>query len=432
MQMESKPIGKFINRTTCRFCQSTKLVKILDFGNLPLAGGFLKEKDFPHEKFYPLDLSLCQDCFLVQVSNIVPAEVLFQENYFFFSSAIGTLITHFEEFAQETNERFLKSKKRPSVLEIGSNDGVLLRPLSKLGIRAIGVDPATNVVNSIESRDFIVINDFFTEKLAEQIREKHGLFDAILSSYSFGHIDNMIDVMKGIKRLLKNDGVLIIEIYYLGTLIEEMQYDMIYHEHMSYYSLKTLIRFLDQFDMEIFDIKFIPGVRSGTMRFYARNIGHRTEEISHAITDMKKDEESKGFDKIEIYTEYAARVNTTRNHLLNLLDRLKSEGKTIIGYGASGRGTIIMNYCGIDRRYLDYVVDDAPAKHGFFTPGTHVPIKPWAFTKESKFPDYTVLFAWAFTDEIIKKRQDYLKQGGKFIIPLPKVRIVSEKIKKEK
>jgi len=168
------------------------------------------------------------------------------------------------------------------------------------------------------------------------------------------------------------------------------------------------------------------------MRFYARNIGHRTEEISHAITDMKKDEESKGFDKIETYTEYAVRINTTRNHLSNLLDRLKSEGKTIIGYGASGRGTIIMNYCGIDRRYLDYVVDDAPAKHGFFTPGTHVPIKPWAFTKESKFPDYTVLFAWAFTDEIIKKRQDYLKQGGKFIIPLPKVRIVSEKIKKEK
>lgn len=427
MPITDKPIGNFVRRNTCRFCHGTKLVKMLDFGNVPLAGGFLREKDFSHEKYYPLDLNFCQDCYLVQVGNVVSAEVLFKENYFFFSSAISTLVEHFEKFAQESYDRFLKGLPQPSVLEIGCNDGVLLKPLSDLNVHAIGVDPATNVVKLIDSKDFTVINDFFTEKLAVRIREKYGMLDAVLSSYSFAHIDDMVDIMKGIKSLLKDEGIFIFEIYYLGTLIDEMQYDMIYHEHMSYYSLKTLILFLKRFNMEIFDVKYIPGVRSGSVRFYAKNIGKRGEHITSAVTDMMQYEKDKEFHKIEIYLKFAEKVNVTKNQLLNLLDRLKSEGKTIIGYGASGRGTTIMNYCGIDGKYLDYIVDDAPAKQGFFTPGTHVPIKPWDFTAESQFPDYIVLFAWAFTDEVIKKRRDYLKQGGKFIIPLPEVRIVSER-----
>ncbi len=248
MQEQYKSVGKFTPRTTCRFCLGTNFAKVLDFGNVPLAGGFLKENDFPNEKYYPLTLKLCQDCYLVQVTNVVPAEVLFTENYFFFSSAIQTLVDHFTAFAHEINASYLKGVDQPQVLEIGCNDGVLLRPLSKMGIRTIGIDPATNVVRSlINAENFIVINDFFTEKLADQIREKHGTFHAILSSYSFGHIDDMIDIMKGIKCLLRDDGVFIFEIYYLGTLIDEMQYDMIYHEHMSYYSIRSLKHFLKQF-----------------------------------------------------------------------------------------------------------------------------------------------------------------------------------------
>lgn len=416
-------VGEFIPRTDCRFCQSRNLVKILDFGNVPLAGGFLKEEQFSEEKFYPLSLNFCSDCTLVQVSNVIPAKVLFK-NYFYFSSSIKTLVEHFQDFAQEAIERFLKTRKTPSVFELGCNDGVLLKPFATMGVKAVGIDPATNVVNSIDTPDITVINDFFTEEISLRIKEQYGTFDALVSSYSFAHIDDMVDVMKGVKNLLKEDGVFIFEVYYLGTLIDEMQYDMIYHEHLSYYSLKALTLFLKRFDMEIFDVKFIPGVRAGAVRFYARNISRSDGKISSAVIQMAEGEKKKGFDKVQTYLDYAQKVNFTREQLLELLNNFKAKGKTIIGYGASGRGTTIMNYCGIDTRYLDYVVDDAPAKHGFFTPGTHLPIKPWEFTQQSKFPDYALLFAWSFIEEVKRKRADYLKRGGKFVIPLPQVKVI--------
>lgn len=423
MKEKERPIGKFTRRTDCRFCQSKNLVRILDFGNVPLAGGFLKEEDFAVEKFYPLDLNFCKDCSLVQVSNVVSEETLFK-NYFYFSSSIKTLVDHMTDFAMEVKERFLKERTAPKVFEIGCNDGVLLKPFATMGIKAFGADPAINVVNSIDSKDITVINDFFTEKLALELKKKYGSFDALVSSYSFAHINDMFEIMKGIKTLLKEDGVFIFEVYYLGTLIDEMQYDMIYHEHLSYYSLKALSIFLRKFGMEIFDVKFIPGVRSGAARFYAKNIGKRIEKLSPNVVELSVNEREKGFDKVGTFLNYAKKVDETRDELLALLNRLKHEKKTIIGYGASGRGTTIMNYCGIDGEYLDYVVDDAPAKHDFFTPGTHVSIKPWDFVAQSEFPEYALLFAWSFIDEVKKKRTDYLKNGGKFIVPLPKVRVI--------
>jgi len=425
MQIQKKPLGKFTQRTTCRFCESNNLINVFDLGIVPLAGGFLKESEFNNEKFYPLELNFCKNCYLAQVSNVVPADVLFK-NYFYFSSAIKTLVDHMADFARETTERFLKSRNRPSVFEIGCNDGAMLKPFAKLGVKAVGIDPATNVINSIDSKEITVINDFFSESVAKRIFKDHGQFDAIASSYSFAHIDNMISVIKGIKTLLKADGVFVFEVYYLGTLIEEMQYDMIYHEHMSYYSLMALDNFLKSYDMEIFDTAFIPGVRSGAVRFYARNIGKRGEPISNAVKKMCSDEIDRGFNKEQTFIDYAQKVTKTRVRLIKILDDLKKQGKTIIGYGASGRGTTIMNFCGIDTKYLDYVVDDAPAKHGFYTPGTHVAIKPWEDTKKGPFPEYALLFAWSFIEEVKKRRWDYLNQDGKFIVPLPEVRIVGK------
>jgi len=412
--------GEYTHRERCRLCDSQRLVRFLDFGDVPLAGAFLKAEEIPDERVYPLGIYFCEDCTLVQVNDVIPKEVLFK-NYFYFSSAIRTLVEHFADFAKEMGERF--SLGRGSlVVELGCNDGVFLRPLHELGMRCVGVDPATNVVDTIRDPGIEVVNDFFGVAVGERVRSAHGAADAVVSSFSFAHIDDMVDVMKGIKALLKPDGVFVFEVYYLGIVLEELQYDMMYHEHMSYYSLASLVKFLARFGMEIFDIKRLP-LRAGTIRYYARNLGGRREPVAPSVAGLREYERAHGFDTVKTYLAYADRVAKTRADLMDLLGKLKWEGRRIIGYGASGRATTIMAFCGIDTAHLDFVVDDAPAKHGFYTPGSHVPIKPWAAAEEA-WPDYVLLFAWSFAEEVKKRRIDYLGRGGRFIIPLPDVRIM--------
>ncbi len=423
--MTQNNIGVFTQRSTCRFCDGTNLVSILDLGEVPLAGGFLTKSEFAKEKVYPLDIYFCRDCTLVQVLNVVSADTLFR-NYFYYSSAVNTLVEHFADFAKEVTSEFIEgSEDEPLVVEIGCNDGVLLKSFNALGVQAVGVDPATNVVQSIQDDNITVVNDYFTERVAQGIRDKYGQADAIVSSYTMAHIDDMVDVFNGIKTLLRDDGVLIFEVYYLGIVFDETQYDMIYHEHLSYYSLMSLVKFCSRFGMEIFDVKKMP-LRSGTTRYYARNIGKRSGDVSAAVQELLDYEKERGLDNLETYKEFAAMVERSRTDLMGLLEQYRSEGKTVAGYGASGRATTIMSYCGINADHLDYVVDDAPAKHGFYTPGNHLEIMPWELAVAEKAPDYVVLFAWSFFNEVVKRRQDYLDLGGKFIVPLPAVSVFPE------
>ncbi len=417
-----KRIGPYTHHTTCRFCHQGGLVSFLDLGYVPLAGAFLRAEQIPLEQVYPLEVCFCERCLLVQVNNAVPGDVLFRE-YFFFSSVMKTLVHHFDAFANEIFERFIP--QGPSLaVEIGCNDGVLLKPLAARGVRCIGVDPATNVVRSVTSEKFEIIDDFFGQRIAQQIRETHGQADVILSSYSFAHIDDMDDVMNGIQALLKPDGVFIFEIYYLPNLLDGLQYDMIYHEHLNYYSLMALRNFFARFEMEIFDVKDIPEVRGGTMRFYVRWVGSHHHAIRPAVDLLLKKEQAMRLDRLETYLAFADRVRQSKTELLKLLGRLKQAGHRIIGYGASGRSTTMMNFCGIDHRYLDYVVDDTPAKQGCYTPGTHLLIQPLSVTRQPPQSDYTLVFAWSFMDEVMRRCADYLQEGGKFIVPLPTVRII--------
>jgi SAM-dependent methyltransferase len=368
-------------------------------------------------------LHVCKDCCAVQVTDKVPADVMFRD-YFYFSSSIGTLRDHFKDYAADVTRRFLEPG-RATVLEFGCNDGVLLRPLADQGIRTvIGVDPASNVVATINDSRITVINDYFTEDIAMRVVAEHGKVDLVMANNVYAHIPDIQGTTRAVAEALDPDGVFAFEVHYLGKVIDELQYDMIYHEHCNYYSLLALENFFAREGMEIFDTKFTPGVRSGAVRFYARHQGGRGEPISPSIEEMRREERASGFDRAETYCDDMHKVAKTKEDLLALLDRVKSEGKRVIGYGASGRGTAIMNYCGIDGRYLDYVVDDAQAKHGFFTPGTHVKIEPWARVETGPMPDYALLFAWSFFKEVMGKRQDYIDKGGKFIVPLPEVKIV--------
>jgi predicted TPR repeat methyltransferase len=423
MTASKQRLGESTRRTTCRFCDGADLTTVLDFGNVPLAGAFLTEGQIAEEKRYPLQLQFCRRCTLVQVSDVIPKETLFQQNYFFHSSAIKTLVDHFQRLAREIHET-LNRDGRCFVVEIGCNDGVLLKPLLSLGVKCVGVDPATNVLEASGLPKDMLVNDFFTTAVASRIKEKHGPARAVVSSYSFGHIDDMREVMEGVRTLLADDGVFIFEIYYLGIMLDELQYDMIYHEHMSYYTLLSLSSFLKRFGMEIFDLTRDP-LRAGTIRFHARKTRSGGGPVSDAVVALRKYEAERGLDRLETYVAFGDRVKASKRQLMTLLDQLQQEGRRMIGYGASGRASTIMNYCGIDQRYLEYVVDDAPAKQGMYTPGTHLPIRPWSAGDEGPGrPDFALLFAWSFIEEVKSKRGRFLQSGGRFIVPLPEVRVV--------
>ena len=415
-------INKNSQKKNCRFCNSKKITKIIDFGQVGLAGGFLLPNEFSREKKYPQQLYFCEDCYLLQIINEVDSKLLFKD-YFYFSSAIATLRKHFREYAEEVTKEFLLPDKS-TVLEIGCNDGILLKPFIELGIdKVIGVDPSSNVISTIKDPNIITINDFLSENLAKSIVEKHGQVDLICANNVFAHINNMHDITSAIKQLLKPNGVFIFEVHYIGSLIDEVQYDMIYHEHIYYYSLITLQKFFANFNLEIFNIKPIP-IHGGSMRYYVRNKGKLTDKkISLKILNLQKNEFEKGYDKKSTFLNYAQDVDLTRKNLMGLLKDIKKKNQTIVGYGASGRANTLIQYCNINNKLIDYIIDDAPMKHGYYTPGSHLKIRS-RDALEEKLPDYIIIFAWSFFSEIIEKNIEYLNRGVKFIIPLPEVKII--------
>lgn len=411
---------KYKKLKKCRLCFSKNLRTFIDFKKMPLAGAFLSQNQIKNESKYPMAMQFCIDCSNVQVDTVIPLEVLFKK-YFYFSSNIKTLINHFGELAELVKKKFLYNKSS-IVLEIGCNDGVFLNQLSKYkNVKCIGVDPAENVVKKIKNKKISIFKKGFDFNLAKQIKNKIKNVDLIVSSFSFGHIDQMNSVAKGIDHLLKEDGKFIFEIYYLGTVIDGLQYDMMYHEHMTYYTIKSLKKFLANYNLRIFNIEKIK-LRSGSLRFYCCRLNNKITN-SRNVEKYSNFENRKGYNKLSFLKNYNNRIEKTKIELLKILKRLKTNNKKIYGYGASGRGTIIMNYCGLSKNYLDYVIDDAPEKRNKFTPGTHVKIISWDDLKKVGYPDYFVLFAWPFYQEIILKRKNFLKQGGKFIVPLPKVKI---------
>jgi methylation protein EvaC len=404
----------------CAFCDSSSMDKIMDFGDVALAGSFLRENHFYDEQKYPLRLYFCRNCCAVQIVDMVEPSVMFSD-YFYFSSSIKTLRDHFADYASDVSSRFLVPEDS-TVVEIGCNDGVLLRPLADLNIRTIiGVDPASNVVGTLKDPRIRIINDFFGPTVAESIVQTCGKVDMVVANNVYAHIPDIKNITQAIFDILKPDGVFVFEVHYLGRVIDELQYDMVYHEHLYYYSLIAAVNHFKRYGMIIFDVKTV-NIHAGSIRFYVCNKNSKhANSISDSVTQLLREEYERGFNISTTFARFADQIAERKIELMDLLRSIKLSGKSIAGYGASGRANTMLQYCGIDNCVLDFMIDDAPSKNGFYTPGSHLKIFPSSVLYEINPPDYVLIFAWSFFKEILEKNQEYINNGGKMIVPLPSV-----------
>lgn len=408
-------------RGYCAFCGSRDLEQIIDFGEVALAGAFVKPQQFAAEPRHRLRVFFCPRCYALQLPDVVDPAELFA-NYFYFSSAIGSLREHFLDYASEVTARFLQPS-RATVVEIGCNDGILLKPLADQGVRKpIGVDPASNIVQAIADRRITIVNDFFSSRVARAVRGEHGPADLVVANNVYAHIPEINDVTQGIAELLADDGVFVFEVHHLGSVLRGLQYDMIYHEHLYYYSLVALENHLRRHGMVVFDLKRIP-IHGGSIRYYACKASSRwAKAVTNRVLLLRQDEAAQGLERVATFQHFAAEIARRKDTLMGFLGRLK--GKRVAGYGASGRANTIIQYCGIRHEHMAYMIDDAPAKWGYYTPGSHFEIRS-ADALKSDRPDCLVVFAWGYLSEIAEKCKAYLDGGGRLLTPLPEVRLIS-------
>lgn len=395
--------------TVCRVCQGTSLKEVMDFGEVALAGGFIKASQIHQEQRYPLRLMFCPHCFGVQLDAPVKAETLFTD-YFYFTGQTRTAREHFNGYAKDVIGRFSPRK----VLEIGCNDGYLLGRMADSGAACVGIDPARNVMASIKDDRLALVNDFFNEDAALRLVATHGQFDTILANNVFAHIPDIHGAAEAIKVALAPNGVLVLEVHHLGAMIDHLQYDWIYHEHLFYWSAMAMAMFLNRHGLDIIDVKWV-GLHGGSMRYYVCRQGERS--ASPAVAALFESERKHGLDQFETFEKFALAVREHKRTMVELIKWVLNNGQTIAGYGASGRANALLQYWGLDASHLTHLVDDAPAKHGFHTPGSHLPIYPRTSPKATK-PSYTLVLAWPYADEILPKL------SGDAIIPLPEIRFV--------
>ncbi len=404
------------HRNTCRGCGGKNLTLFLDLGNVPLAGGFLTSEEIAAEKKFPLKVYYCQDCGLAQVIDVVDPSVLFKE-YFYVSSVIKSLSSHFQKYAEYLTEKYL-TKKNSKILEFGCNDGVLLQYFKDHeNIRAFGVDPSENVTEIAKNKGLEVYTSYFDKNIAESLRKKIGKVDVVTGSNVFAHVDDIQEIIEAAKIILKTEGVFIVEVHYLKDLVRRTQYDTTYHEHLSYYSVTALQNIFKRAGMRLIDVVHLD-MHGGGLRAVAVKKSSK-RPVSVSVSSFIEDEKSINLESLLKFGEDCKKHKVS---LLNLLKKLKKEGSTIVGYGAPGRGAILLNYCQINENFLDYIVDVSPLRAGKLMPGVHIPI--YGLEKARKNPpDYFLVLAWNYYDSIREQEKDLISKGVKFILPLPEIRI---------
>jgi SAM-dependent methyltransferase len=402
----------------CRSCGHADLNTILSLGHTPLANALLSVDQLTKpENTYPLELAFCPNCCLVQITETVSPELLFRE-YVYFSSFSDTMLRHAKEIAAEViSTRGLG--RGNLVVEIGSNDGYLLSHYKRAGIRVVGIEPALNIARVAKQEHGIpTISEFFTEQLGRQLRIEDFNADVIHAHNVLAHVPDLNDFVFGIGVLLRINGVAIIEVPYIKDMLDGCEFDTIYHEHLSYFSLTALDKLFRRNLLHINRVERVP-IHGGTLRIYVAN----EQDADPSVESMLQEETRWGVCDLSSYAHFSDKVERLRKELVGLLRQLKAENKRIAVYGASAKGSTLLNYCGLGTETLDYVVDRSTVKQGLYTPGTHLRIHPPEKLVED-MPDYVLLLTWNFAGEILEQQAEYRKRGGRFIIPIPSVKVV--------
>lgn len=384
----------------------------------PLANSFIKDSN-EDERRYPLSLVFCSNCGLVQTDYVVPPEEMFR-SYFWVSGTSDTIPVHFHELAEEA-VKIVGAEQGSLVIDIGSNDGTLLKGFKTLGMKVLGIEPAKNIAEIAHKNGISTVNEFFNSDTARRISSGNGKAKIITATNVFAHVDDVFNLLEGVKTLLQDDGIFLIEVPYLMDMISKNEFDTAYHEHLSYFSVKPLVYLFKAAGMEISDVKRNT-VHGGTIRVYAKK-KTSSATVSDSVEKLMKLEDEAGLNSIDTYLKFAERVYNLKGELNSVLRRLKSEGKTVIGYGAPAKGNTLLNFFNVGPNELDYIADKNPLKHGVYTPGMHIPVVPVDKIPNTK-PDYMLILAWNFSDEIMRQQENFRDSGGKFIIPIPKVRIL--------
>jgi SAM-dependent methyltransferase len=404
----------------CRFCGAALRSTFVDLGMSPLCETYPAAKDFKSgEVYYPLHVYTCEKCFLVQLEEFEKAENIFSD-YAYFSSYSDSWLKHCENYCGQMTDRFALNANS-FVVEVASNDGYLLQYFVKRNVPVLGIEPAANVAKVAVEKGVPSLVRFFGAQLAKELVAERGPVDLALGNNVLAQVPDLNDFVEGLKILLKPAGVLTLEFPHLLRLIEWNEFDTIYHEHFSYFSLLTTIRILEAHGLRVFDVDEL-STHGGSLRVYATRAENTTHQLQPSVAKILNDEKNAGLDSLEGYERFAAQVKETKFALVEFLMSAAKQGKKVAGYGAPGKSATLLHYCGIGRDLIEYTVDRSPYKQGRFLPGTHIPIFHPDRIRETK-PDYIVILPWNLREEIISQLQYIREWGGRFVVPIPKVTI---------
>jgi SAM-dependent methyltransferase len=413
-------VKNYVHRETCRLCTSRNVSKVFALAPTPLANAFVTaDKLADAQDLYPLDVWFCNACGHLQLLDVVDPSVLYA-HYVYVSGTSPVFVRHFKDYAAYVIDNF-QPAPAGLVVDIGSNDGTLLRFFKDSGRRVLGVDPAQEISEQTRASGIPVLVDYFSPVVADRIRAEHGAASVIAANNVIAHIDDLAGVMEGVRRLLAPDGVFVFEVSYLGSVVENTLFDTIYHEHIDYHSVTPLQAFFDRCGLELIEAVRVDS-HGGSLRGVVQIKGGPRRQ-GKSVRAMLDYEEAAGLNRPDTYAAFANHVDGLRTELTGMLHRLKSEGKRIAGFGAPAKLTTLMYHFGLEADLIDFVVDDSPLKQGHFTPGMHIPVVP-AQELYNRKPDYVVILAWNFAKPIIEKHSAFREAGGRFIVPLPKVEVI--------